>query len=324
MDSTYIEGPESSVSGTEETGSTASLRDLLASPATLADSLEDRNVLSPLRYPGGKRRLAPLIAHLLRMDDFHPDLTVEPFAGGASVGLYLLVHGHTNRLGLCDADEMVAAFWQTVFFDGDWLVKAIESIEITLDKWKEMRDCKTAERRDLAMKCLFLNRTSFSGILSEKAGPLGGKEQKSKYKIDCRFPRDVIIRRIRTLQRYSDRIAFVHHLNWDLTLELVRDAVSMFATDEPFLYIDPPFFEKADKLYRHYFQASDHEKLRDSLAQNDVPWLLSYDSPADVAKLYNGKQLHRLTMLYTASASATLRTSGEALVSNFLSVDELS
>jgi hypothetical protein len=44
--------------------------------------------------------------------------------------------------------------------------------------------------RDIAVKCLFLNRTTFSGILHGRAGPMGGRKQQSDYKIDCRFNKD--------------------------------------------------------------------------------------------------------------------------------------
>jgi D12 class N6 adenine-specific DNA methyltransferase len=50
---------------------------------------EDASILSPLRYPGSKRRLASFIAHTLELNDLEPPLFVEPFAGGSSVALQL-------------------------------------------------------------------------------------------------------------------------------------------------------------------------------------------------------------------------------------------
>lgn len=49
----------------------------------------------------------------------------------------------------------------------------------------------------MAFACLFLNRTSFNGTLHWRAGPIGGKEQTSKYAIDCRFPRERLVQRLR-------------------------------------------------------------------------------------------------------------------------------
>ncbi len=50
----------------------------------------EATILSPMRYPGSKRRLANYIAHTLELSDIEPRLFVEPFAGGASVALQLL------------------------------------------------------------------------------------------------------------------------------------------------------------------------------------------------------------------------------------------
>ena len=45
--------------------------------------------LSPLRYPGGKNRIANFIAQVC-VDNRISGLYVEPYAGGASVALFLL------------------------------------------------------------------------------------------------------------------------------------------------------------------------------------------------------------------------------------------
>ena len=49
--------------------------------------------LSPLRYPGGKGRLAPYIAHLIAVQPSRPTSYAEPFAGGAGAALRLLIDG---------------------------------------------------------------------------------------------------------------------------------------------------------------------------------------------------------------------------------------
>src|ERR1700687_2201325 len=88
-------------------------------------------LLSPLRYPGGKRRLSNYIARALRLNGLRPKLFVEPFAGGASVALQLLNDGLVESIGLAEKDPLVAAFWKTVFFESEWLIKAVEKVEIS-------------------------------------------------------------------------------------------------------------------------------------------------------------------------------------------------
>lgn len=55
-------------------------------------------------------------------------------------------------------------------------------------------------RRDRAMRCLFFNRTNFSGILHGRAGPLGGRTQASQHTIGCRFNHDDAVKRLRFIE----------------------------------------------------------------------------------------------------------------------------
>src|SRR5581483_238853 len=181
-----------------------------------------RRVLSPLRYPGGKRRLAPYIAAALAANDIKPEVFVEPFAGGASVALELLDLDLVDRIILGDADPMVAAFWQTVFEDADWLCRRIESVALDLATWERFKSTRGTSRRHLALTCLYLNRTSFNGALHRRAGPIGGKAQASDYTIGCRFPRERLVKRIRACAALADRVVFVADTDAMTTVRAAR------------------------------------------------------------------------------------------------------
>src|SRR5688572_8923078 len=146
-------------------------------------------LISPLRYPGSKRRLVHYVRQTLKLNNMIPELYIEPFVGGASIALQLMQENLVKKVILMDIDPWVASFWNVLFFDTDWLIKQIKYIPITLERWKKFKKGNPSDRRTQALSCFFLNRTSFSGILEEGAGPLGGIEQKSEYKIDCRFNR---------------------------------------------------------------------------------------------------------------------------------------
>ena len=143
------------------------------------------SIFSPLRYPGAKRRLP---ATWLRCcaSDLRPKLFVEPFAGGASVALALLNDGLVQKIALGERDPLVAGFWKVVFREPEWLIEQIGNAPVTVRQWHQFWAGGFRSDRERALACLFLNRTSFSGILSDSAGPIGGYEQKSEYKIDCR------------------------------------------------------------------------------------------------------------------------------------------
>lgn len=288
--------------------------------------------ISPLRYPGSKRRLAAYIESVLRENELSPTLYVEPFVGGASVALHLLQRELVENVVLMDKDPWVASFWQTVFFDTDWLVGQIDSTPVTLEIWNQLKGSTPQDRREQAWACFFLNRTSFSGILEQKAGPLGGKAQQSDNPIDCRFPRETLIARITEIAQFGPRISAVWCCSWDEGIQQIRagQEAGAYPGDGLFFYFDPPFFEKADALYRFYFTESDHVGLRDALLDLDDKWVLSYDSAVHVERLYgaapngavngngngNGAKQHHVEFLYTASKMKQRKKGKEVILSN--------
>ena len=176
--------------------------------------------LSPLRYPGSKRKMLPAIRQLIDGNIPHPELFVEPFCGGASVSLGLLELDAVQRVLLADLDPLVAAFWQEATRDADGLIKEIRSLDVTVEQWDYWRRARPRSIRQLAVKCLFLNRTTFSGILGGHAGPIGGRTQSSGYTIDCRFNKDALAERILNVKRLHDegRIAGVLSSGWQQTM----------------------------------------------------------------------------------------------------------
>lgn len=279
-------------------------------------------LLSPLRYPGSKRRLATHIDEILKLNDRTPELFVEAFAGGASVAIRLLQLGRVKRIGLVDLDPMLAAFWRTVFFDTKWLCNQIAKVPVTLKQWEAYRAMRPRSDRTRALVCLFLNRTSFSGILNSRAGPIGGYGQKGKFKIDCRFTRETLIERIEKIAAYRDRVAFVWNTSWDKALANVRaKQASGKLPQDVFYYFDPPFFEKAEKLYTFYFDDDDHVALRDALvAMTDharEPWVLSYDPSDRLEQLYGDRpESTHIELLYSMSGGGDRKVAKEVILSN--------
>jgi DNA adenine methylase len=265
------------------------------------------------------------IRQALELNDFRPALYVEPFIGGASVALQLMQDGWIKSAILADLDPWIASFWHTVFFDTDWLIEQVLTIRVTLEKWYQLKHSKPDTRREQAITGFFLNRTSFSGILEAKAGPLGGKQQNSPYPIDCRFPRDRLIKRIKQAVAHKDKIYAVWNCSWNESMARIRQEQrsGCLPSNELFFYLDPPFFE-AKRLYRHDFVSADHKALRDFLLTLDDKWILSYDSAQQVEALYgkaiqkrtNGTQKHDVELYYSA-ANSSKRTKGqEVIISN--------
>lgn len=277
----------------------------------------EASILSPLRYPGAKRRLAAYVSEAIRMNSLQPRVFVEPFAGGASVSLQLLNDGVVETIVLGERDPLVASFWKILFDDTDWLIDQIEKVEVTVANWKHFRNTSFRSNRDRALACIFLNRTSFSGILAKTAGPIGGYSQESEYKIDCRFNVSTITKRIRQIAALREHVLLVNHADWQDTINKVE---SWGYGGGIFYYLDPPFYCKAARLYRHYFENGDHEALHDRLVRLRQPWLLSYDPAPTIQTLYshNSQGPKRVDLLYTASGTGTLVEVQELIVTNLV------
>jgi DNA adenine methylase len=277
-------------------------------------------MLSPLRYPGSKRRLANYIQIALSENDQKPQLFVETFAGGASVALHLLDCEAVERIGLIEKDPIIAAFWKVVFSnDVDWLIKQIETIDVTLENWAFFKNNHFTNIRQQALSCLFLNRTSFSGIIAPSGGPIGGYKQESDYKIDCRFPRQKIIDRIVAANKLKDRVAFVLNMSYESGVRFTyqfKNAGTMLK--DVFFYFDPPFFRKADRLYRYFFEYEDHKNLRDLVTGLPSFWLMSYDFAPELEMFYGSVESTRthVELLYSAAANGGNRPVKEAIITN--------
>ncbi len=290
-------------------------------------------LISPLRYPGSKRCLVDYVRDVIQQNELKPSLFVEPFAGGASVALQLLRWDVVDKIVLMDADPLVASFWNVVFRDSEWLIQQVWDAEVTLQRWSELKKTLATSNlttdRERAFACLFLNRTSFSGILAQGAGPIGGKAQESAYPIDCRFPRKTLARRIKNIACLKNKVDFIWCIDWrDGMKRLKKNRSKEFKN--AFFYFDPPFFEKAEDLYRCYFTGQQHIELRDYLLHLKQPWLLSYDSVSKVEELYetpSGKIPKRLLthsthidLIYTTNHAR--RVAREVIISNLALPEE--
>ena len=143
---------------------------------------------SPLRYPGGKKRLSDFIGLMIENADIPNCTYVEPFAGGAGVALALLFDGKVENIIINDFDKAIYSFWRAVKQEPEQLIEKIKSTPITIDEWYRQKKIYLSQSTysiDLAFATLFLNRTNRSGILT--AGPIGGYSQAGEWKLDVRF-----------------------------------------------------------------------------------------------------------------------------------------
>ena len=246
--------------------------------------------ISPLRYPGSKQKIVTYLEQILAHNSLSPDLLIEPFVGGGSVFLKFLLHGIVDYAVISDRDRLIISFWKTVFTDPQYLINFVKNIDISIKNYYRYKKIITTEIdniKTLAEACIYLNRTSFSGILKDNSGPIGGKKQSSEYKIDCRFNREVIADKIDYISKLKDRV-IIKDYSWEKTITFSEDKYSKNFTI--FYYFDPPFFYKGKGLYREYFKYDEHVIFSQFLHGFNSNWVLSYDNAEEIKQLYTNEK----------------------------------
>ena len=258
-------------------------------------------VLSPLRYPGGKAKIADFIKQVVKDNALLDGLYVEPYAGGAAVALSLLVDEYVSRIIINDKDRSIYAFWHSVLYDTDRLCQLIEETPVNMETWRVQRELQSPENKKntdlltLGFSTFFMNRTNRSGII--KAGVIGGFDQTGNYKIDARYRKEDLIARIHRIASYSDRIELHHEDAVDLVSHIAQTA-----PQNTILYLDPPYYKKGRGLYMNYYEDADHERIRDVITQVDtLRWIVSYDNSPFIKSLYQAFRSQEFYLNYSAN-----------------------
>lgn len=237
---------------------------------------------SPLRYPGGKRKVAPYISRIIEANKLYDTSYVEPYAGGGSIALALMFGMWSVRTYLNDADPAIYAFWQSCRLESNAMCQLVQDTPLTMDEWYRQREALTAPASSLLQRgfaAFYLNRTNRSGILL--GGVMGGKKQAGEITLADRFNRKDLARRIKKIGNYRDRIEVTN-----------LDAVDFLGQIAPrlpkrsLIYLDPPYYVKGQGLYGHSYAPGDHADVAAAVAKLNTPWIVSYDNVPEINRLY--------------------------------------
>lgn len=240
---------------------------------------------SPLRYPGGKNKLSKFISKIC-VDNHIKGHYVEPYAGGASVALHLLIEQKVKQITINDFDRSIYAFWHSVLKNTKKLCDLIENTEVNIENWEKAKEVQKnkskAKLLDLGFSTFFLNRTNISGIIN--AGVIGGLKQKGKYKIDCRFNKKELLGRIKLIAKHKKQIKLY---NLD-ALELINKIKKESKNKQTIFYFDPPYYLKGVSLYMNHYTSDQHKEVSNAIRNiKNINWIVSYDNTPEIEKIYS-------------------------------------
>lgn len=254
--------------------------------------------LSPLRYPGGKASIYDMTRDVIASHDMDLCQYAEPYAGGCGLALRLLTNNVVEELHLNDIDQSISSLWNCIVNQPEELASLISLAKIDMDEWykqKAIQDIKgTVDPLELAFSTLFLNRTNRSGII--KAGVIGGKKQDGAYRMDCRFNKVALIKKVYQIAAIKDKI---HIYNMD-AIEFIERLESL-RLPKPLLMVDPPYYNKGQSLYTNFYNHEDHAAVSEKLAKTNLPWLLTYDNTPEISELYKEFAQYQFDINYSAA-----------------------
>lgn len=252
---------------------------------------------TPLRYPGGKTRLSPYLKEIFAKNSLVDGHYIEPYAGGAGLAIALLINGVARYIHLNDLDSSIFAVWHTILNETERLCRYISDVKVDMKEWEVQK--KVQEKKEsvdlftLGISTFFLNRTNHSGIIS--GGVIGGKKQKGNYKLDARFNKKALIKKIRLIAFYKSKI----HLYNEDAVDFIRDTVCQLPLNS-LVNLDPPYYVKGQALYQNFYEHDDHEVISKIISKLPQYWIVTYDNVEQIRFMYSSFSLIEYKLYYSA------------------------
>lgn len=242
--------------------------------------------------------MTPFIRLVFEQNNLLDGHYCEPYAGGAGIAINLLLLGYASTIHLNDIDKSIFSFWHSVLNSTDQLCKLIHDVHLDMTEWSKQKAIQDNPEShgllELGFSTFFLNRTNRSGIIS--AGVIGGKNQDGTWKLDARFTKKELCKRIEDIALYRSRIRL-----YNLDAAALISGVLPSLPQKTLVYLDPPYYFKAQDLYQNHYTHNDHVAIA-KLVKNDlkIPWIVSYDNVPEIVRLYHSFPTITYPMSYSA------------------------
>ena len=242
--------------------------------------------LSLLRYPGGKSWLRPRVIEWLKRHPTRISVFIEPFAGGASIGLAVAQLNLADEVILVEKDPDVAAFWKVVL-GPEWerLDQRIQEFRITRRAVAKLLSSKPVTDCDRAFQCLVRNRVQRAGILAPGAGLLRRGEDDNG--LGSRWYPATFSRRLRAVHDCAGRIRFVEGDGIEVMRGYAKRRTAAF-------FVDPPYTVDGSGPGKRLYRCSDVEasSVFNALRTLHGPWLATYHDTPAIRKFVTKSRFH--------------------------------
>ncbi len=263
-------------------------------------------IKSPLRYPGGKSRVAEKIASLVPPFDEYR----EPFVGGGSVFFALKQKFPERKFWINDVYEDLAVFWRENQVDSNRVIKQIREWKNEFEDGKKLfyflrENKKSFDKIKQAAAFFVFNRVTFSG--TTEAGGF------SVQAFEKRFTESSIER----LSKISEVLADVKITNFDYQEIINTEGKNVF------LFLDPPYFAATKSaLYGKngdLHKTFDHERFAECLKKCSHRWLLTYDNSTFIRELFSFAKIQNWDLTYGMRnvTKTSIQTESELIISNY-------
>lgn len=230
---------------------------------------------SPFRYPGGKTWLVPCVRLWLKSRPSPASELIEPFAGGAIVGLTAGFESLVTQVTMIERDPYVAAVWRTIIDgDGHWLAERISNFELSEQSAREVLSSNPHSDREKAFLTILRNRVQRGGILAPGAGLM--KVGENGRGVRSRWYPETLRRRILAILSIRDRVRFFEGDGMEFIKQNANRKDVVF-------FIDPPYTIAGRRLYA--YSDVDHEALFHLASSLAGDFLMTYDNADEIRHL---------------------------------------
>lgn len=254
---------------------------------------------SPLRYPGGKGKLASFMEYMIDQLGHRGGTYIEPFAGGAGIAIELLQKKVVSKIVINDYDKGIWSCWKAILTETNRFVEAVREVPLTIEEWTKQRNiCLNQNDKysfELGFATFYMNRTNRSGII--KGGIIGGQEQSGQWKMNARFNREDLVKRILDIAARKDNIKLY---NKDIK-SFIINYIPLYE-DNALIYFDPPYFKKGKQLYMNFFRLEDHKQIEAIIRENvNCDWIITYDDVPEIESIYDTYSMSLYDLNYSVS-----------------------